>query len=156
MTRINLEDPSLLCEKHLRGEWYELPRIVTSVLKLEFPFHPDDIPAKFTVRTSDNPTGGKGHMKFFYNKLGWLRTRYVSLINELHERNLEASDNWNPRIYQPQFAHLFGDWKPSEEDVSLSRKRIAEMIPVGAWFCDSQLERMSEIKEYQKFLESLK
>ena len=33
MTRINLEHPSLLCNAHLIGEWYENPRVASILIK---------------------------------------------------------------------------------------------------------------------------
>lgn len=129
MTRINLEDPDLLCRSHLTGEWYELPRIVTNVIKCNGDLTGKKPPKRYTVRTDANPSGGEGHMLFFYNKLGWLRKRYLSLISEMLDRGYHPSDNWNPEIFSDKYKHLFNDWEPDDLDISLSRTRLNEMLP---------------------------
>lgn len=50
MTRINLEHPSLLCNAHLVGEWYENPRVATMLIKKNG--RTGNIPMRFTVRTN--------------------------------------------------------------------------------------------------------
>lgn len=152
MTRINLESPSLLCREHLTGEWYENPRIATNIIKAYAKYGHVDLkgmPSSFTVRTNANPRGGEGHMKFFYNKLAWLRQRYLSLIEEMRRRGYSPSDNWKPEIFEPQFQHLFNDWTPADSEISLSRTRIAEMMPDDNDLNAHQLTEMSPIPEYQ-------
>lgn len=152
MTRINLESPSLLCREHLTGEWYENPRIATNIIKAYAKYGRVDLkgaPSTFTVRTNTNPRGGEGHMKFFYNKLAWLRRRYLSLIEEMCRRGYSPSDNWKPEIFEPQFQHLFNDWTPADSEISLSRTRIAEMMPDDNDLNAHQLTEMSPIPEYQ-------
>lgn len=149
MTRINLESPSLLCREHLIGEWYENPRIATNIIKAHGKVDLKSIPSTFTVRTNSNPRGGEGHMKFFYNKLLWLRNRYVSLMGEMERRGYNATDNWKPEIFNPEFHHLFNDWQPSQSDVNLSRTRIAEMMPVKNDLSGQQLEHLYVIPEYK-------
>ncbi len=70
MTRINIHVPPInLCNEHLIAEHRELKRIPnaikngTSVIK--------NIPSTFRL--------GEGHVKFFYNKLGYLKKRYSQL-----------------------------------------------------------------------------
>lgn len=149
MTRINLESPSLLCREHLTGEWYENPRIATNIIKAHGKVDLKSIPNTFTVRTNSNPRGGEGHMKFFYNKLTWLRQRYLSLIEEMRRRGYNPSDNWKPEIFESQFHHLFNDWSPSESEISLSRTRIAEMMPVDNDLNAYQLRDLSSLPEYE-------
>lgn len=149
MTRINLESPSLLCREHLIGEWYENPRIATNIIKARGKIDLKSIPSAFTVRTNSNPRGGEGHMKFFYNKLLWLRNRYISLMEEMTRRGYNATDNWKEEIYQLQYQRLFNDWQPSEKDISLSRTRIAEMMPVNNDLNAHQLSELTLFPEYQ-------
>lgn len=149
MTRINLESPSLLCREHLIGEWYENPRIATNIIKAHGKVDLKSIPSTFTVRTNSNPRGGEGHMKFFYNKLLWLRNRYVSLMGEMERRGYKPSDNWKPEIFESQFQHLFNDWTPTDSDVSLSRTRIAEMMPNDNDLNAYQLSDLSSLPEYK-------
>lgn len=148
MTRINLEHPALLCNAHLVGEWYENPRVATMLIKKNG--RTGNIPARFTVRTNKHPEGGRGHVTFFYNKLSWLRSRHIMLIDEMKKRGYNPTDNWKPEIFQPEYAHLFGDWTPSDADVSLSRTRIAEMIPEKHNFSNEQIQQLCQIPEYKE------
>ena len=149
MTRINLECPSLLCREHLVGEWYENPRIASNIIKAHGKVDLKSAPKSFTVRTEANPRGGEGHMKFFYDKLIWLRRRYVALMEEMRRRGYNPSDNWKGEIFGPQYRHLFNDWEPSQEEISLSRTRIAEMMPAKNDLNETQLDKLSGLHEYK-------
>ncbi len=84
MTRINLVPPSVLTDKHLLAEYRELPRVFTAVRKLiEQGKKPEDIeiPESYVL--------GKGHVKFFYNKMIWLFNRFNDLVLELDERSFD-------------------------------------------------------------------
>lgn len=151
MTRINLENPTLLCNAHLVGEWYENPRVATMLLKKGGKI--GKLPGQYTVRTNKNPDGGKGHVTFFYNKLKWLRERYLLLIEEMTKRGYQPTDNWKPEIFGPEYTHLFNDWTPSAVDVSLSRTRIAEMIPENHKLTNDQIVALIDIPEYAEFVE---
>ncbi|UOX40415.1 endonuclease V N-glycosylase UV repair enzyme [Aeromonas phage GomatiRiver_11] len=153
MTRINLEKVELLCQKHLIAEWFEQPRVITLLLKRQGKL--GKIPAKFTIQTAENPKGGTGHVTFFYNKLSWLRKRYVALMAEMARRGIKTSDNWNPEIFNPEYAHLFKSWEPTAEAISLSRQRICQMIPEKESFTDKQLCEMVEIAEYSAYIEKV-
>ncbi len=83
MTRINVVPPFELTTKHLVAEYRELPRIFTLAKRYRHPSE-IDIPPVYTL--------GKGHMKFFCDKLGWLVKRQQALIDEMKARG-----------YKPQF-----------------------------------------------------
>lgn len=148
MTRINLEHPSLLCNAHLIGEWYENPRVASILIKKNG--KTGKIPSKFTVRTNKNPLGGRGHVTFFYNKLAWLRDRYLMLMEEMTKRGYSATDNWKVEIFFPEYTHLFGEWEPSGDDISLSRTRISEMIPEKHKLTEMQIQQLKQIDEYKE------
>jgi len=80
MTRINSAiKPSQLTDSHLLSEIRELPRIFTAVMKRVGQGKGfDDIPDKFTL--------GTGHVKFFYDKCGFLLSRHLSLRQEYYKR----------------------------------------------------------------------
>lgn len=84
MTRINCAIlPAELSNKHLIAELREIKRIpnhIINTLKLNM----DGIPILFTL--------GKGHVKFFYNKLGYLYKRYQSLYKEAVNRKFNVTD----------------------------------------------------------------
>lgn len=70
MTRINVGiPPRELTNKHLTAEHREIKRIPNAVKTGKAKMV--GIPAQFTL--------GTGHVKFFYNKLGYLRQRYLEL-----------------------------------------------------------------------------
>ena len=117
MTRINAGiSPRQLTNKHLIAEHRELKRIPNVVAKGRCNLK--NIPSKFTL--------GKGHVSFFYDKLGYLKDRYRDLYNECIARgfnvqNYEAS--WND---VPQ--ELMNGYTPTEDDVRIITERIAERL----------------------------
>ena len=66
MTRINLVPPAELCDQHLLAEHRELTRIPNAVAKGKFSLkgQPEDYKL------------GEGHVRFFFNKLAFLKQRY--------------------------------------------------------------------------------
>ena len=127
MTRINTVDPVELCDQHLWAEYRELPRIPIAILKKKIRL--DDVPEKYTVRTEANPDGGKGHVRFFVDKLEWLYWRYMGLVSELRKRGYKARSQWPSDIVDAKYADLWGSWKPDKEAIELNRKRIRERMP---------------------------
>lgn len=81
MTRINCIKPSELVRQHLISEYRELPRVFSLVRKAQDKgLQPSDIkaPRRYTL--------GTGHVKFFYDKLGYLVKRQQALIDEMQRR----------------------------------------------------------------------
>ena len=66
MTRINLVPPAELCDQHLLAEHRELTRIPNAVAKGKY--HLKGQPAEYKL--------GEGHVRFFFNKLAFLKKRY--------------------------------------------------------------------------------
>lgn len=132
MTRINLVPPPELCNQHLFAEWRELTRIPNGIVSGKYVVDLDKIPSQYTVRTKDNPAGGKGHMKFFFNKLKFLYERYGSIRDELAHREMPQISMWpdGAFMFWPTIDNeLWNDYEPPPEAIALSRKRIAEMMP---------------------------
>lgn len=125
MTRINLVEPGELCDQHLFAEWRELTRIPNSILSGRL--YLDNIPTKYTVRTNDNPAGGKGHVKFFIDKLAFLFNRYNKLLEELSKRGMPQKNYW-PKDEKFDII-LWKDYNPTTEAINLNRKRIIERMP---------------------------
>ena len=65
MTRINLVPPEELCDQHLLAEHRELTRIPNAVAKGKY--HLKGQPAEYKL--------GEGHVRFFFNKLAFLKKR---------------------------------------------------------------------------------
>ena len=120
MTRINLLPPHKLHDKHLLAEYRELPRVFGYVKRYGVP---KDIPERYTL--------GKGHVKFFANKLDFLFERYVWIWIELEERSYNL--NYHPqKLYDSYEKELLGDeqvvWRPDKEEIRISEERIKERL----------------------------
>lgn len=116
MTRINCIPVEELHDKHLVAEYRELPRVYK--LARVCP----EAPTEYTL--------GKGHVKFFYNKLGWLLVRFNELVEEMKRRgykpkftHAELQDRWTPTNDK-----LWGTWTPTLEAQRLNRERIEERL----------------------------
>jgi hypothetical protein len=123
MTRINCVHPRELCDKHLLAELNELPRIFTKA----------DIFWKTRQDVGSKlPTAyclGTGHMKFFYNKLKYLHSRYGLLHLEATLRGFNVK--WSKKVFiSLEYIDLKVDkfWQPNLEDIRKNRERIAERI----------------------------
>lgn len=117
MTRINCGVPvEDLTDKHLLAEHREIKRIPNAIKNGRYNLN--NLPEKFTL--------GTGHVKFFYNKLGYLLKRYCEIHQECLKRNFKVtdfSDAWNnlPK-------HLMNDYKPTLVDKTIVMQRIKERL----------------------------
>ena len=83
MTRINVGiQPEELTDKHLLAEHREIKRIPNCIAKGKY--NMDGIPKRFKL--------GKGHVKFFYNKLQYLLIRYLTLYRECKKRGFNVQN----------------------------------------------------------------
>lgn len=115
MTRINVGiKPSELSRQHLLAEAREIKR-VPNVIK-SGRFNMEGQPDKFTL--------GTGHVKFFYNKLGYLKKRYLSLYEECKSRGYNVTDFSSAWDGVPN--KFMGDYTPSKMDREIILKRIKE------------------------------
>ena len=117
MTRINANiPPAELCDSHLLAEHREITRVANTIKSGRAIIK--DIPKQFTL--------GTGHVKFFYNKLGFIKKRYNLLYNECVARgfNIESKHN----SFEDISPDLFKDWEPTEEANSIIRQRIKERL----------------------------
>lgn len=116
MTRINVGIPvKTLIPKHLLAEHREIKRI-PNMIKNGRLKNFNDVPKEFTL--------GKGHVKFFYNKLGYLLKRYKEIYNECLSRGYDVQNYesaWDG--IKPE---LMGDYKPTIRDVDIVMQRIKE------------------------------
>ena len=132
MTRINVVPPAELCDQQLIAEWRELTRIPNGIVAGKYVIDLEQIPKQYTVRTEDNPDGGKGHMKFFFNKLKFLYRRYEAIRDELAQRGMPRRSMWPVGEFMvwPTIDNiLWNDYEPTPEAMTLNRKRIAEKFP---------------------------
>lgn len=117
MTRINAGiPPADLSDKHLIAEHREIKRIPNMINSGKAIVK--DIPQKFTL--------GKGHVKFFYDKLLYLHKRYQKIYNECIKRGFNVTDYSEAFMVQEENNHLVNDWKPTTEAITLIKQRIME------------------------------
>lgn len=123
MTRINCIPVQELTDKHLGAEYRELPRLFNQIRKaIERGESPDD---------PRNPTEyklGKGHTRFFYNKVAWLWDRYEDLVYECVARGRVVNFPNVPK-FVPDFPdEWWGTWESTPEAMELNRQRIKERL----------------------------
>ena len=115
MTRINVGiPPADLVNQHLIAEHREIKRIPNCIAKGKY--NMDGIPDKFKL--------GTGHVKFFYNKLLYLKNRYISLYNECIQRGFNVQNYISAWDNVPQ--KLMNDYKVELNDIIIIKKRIKE------------------------------
>ena len=117
MTRINVGiPPAELGDKHLMAEHREIKRIPNCVNRGRYSL--DNQPDTFKL--------GTGHVKFFYDKLLYLKRRYDSLYDECRKRGFNVQNYANAWIGTPE--HLMNDYTPTERDRVIIKQRIDERI----------------------------
>jgi deoxyribonuclease (pyrimidine dimer) len=117
MTRINVGvKPIELVDKHLMAEHREIKRIPNCIVKGRY--NMTGQPNLFTL--------GIGHVKFFYNKLLYLKNRYESLYKECKVRGFNVTyygDAWNDVPIE-----LMNDYTPTPRDRRIIFERIKERL----------------------------
>lgn len=117
MTRINCGvKPFELTDKHLIAEHREIKRIPNMVKSGRCNVH--DIPDNFRL--------GEGHVKFFYNKLMYLKKRYLLIYIECRRRGFNVTNYIGAWDGVPE--ELLGNYKPTLEDRNLVLARIKERL----------------------------
>ena len=118
MTRINVGiPPAELVNQHLIAEHREIKRIPNCIAKGKY--NMEGIPERFKL--------GTGHVKFFYNKLLYLKNRYTSLYNECIKRGFNVQNYIGAWDNVPQ--ELMNDYKVEPNDIIIIKKRIDERRP---------------------------
>ncbi len=79
-----------------------------------------NIPSEFKL--------GKGHVKFFYNKLDYLRKRYEQIYNECIERGYEVT--YFGASFDNLPKELMNDYMPTNEAIQEIKSRINERLLV--------------------------
>lgn len=114
MTRINVGiPPKELTTKHLIAEHREIKRI-PNVIK-SGRFNMIGQPSQFTL--------GTGHVKFFYDKILFLKNRYKEIYDECISRGFKVSDYSNAFENVPN--KFMNDYSPTVRDATIIRERIA-------------------------------
>ena len=115
MTRINVGiPPTELVNQHLIAEHREIKRIPNCIAKGKY--NMDGIPDTFKL--------GKGHVKFFYDKLLYLKNRYWKLYIECIKRGFNVQNNCSACDNVPQ--ELMNNYQPTYIDRKIIQQRIIE------------------------------
>jgi deoxyribonuclease (pyrimidine dimer) len=119
MVRINLIKPAFLTDQHLVAEYNEILMLFGYVKK-----HPhthfkqlSKIPKEYKL--------GEGHILFFKDKLIYLKKRHELIKKEMCKRGFRCSKVINSAEYDKK---LMNDWKPSNLDKKIIKKRISDKI----------------------------
>lgn len=118
MTRINCVPVRELSGAHLVAEYRELPRVFGLAQKAA---------ARGSFVQPDAYTLGKGHILFFYTRLGYLARRHHELIEEMKRRGYKPAFSGVRREDYPGLPDgYWRDWNPTPEAMQLNRARIKE------------------------------
>lgn len=120
MTRINSNlDPSTLKRLHLMAELREITMVPAALRRSLRTIDPNkiksSIPAKFTLNA--------GHVKFFYDKLKFLQSRFDQLATEMERRGF-SPDRSRIKAFDGFDIMWYNDWTPSEDDDNIIIDRI--------------------------------
>ena len=117
MTRINVGiPPAELGDRHLIAEHREIKRIPNCINKGRYSL--DNLPKLFKL--------GTGHVKFFYDKLFYLKRRYDSLYDECQKRGFNVQNYSGAWEGIPEY--LMNDYTPTSRDRVIVRQRIQERL----------------------------
>lgn len=114
MVRINLVDPALLADQHLVAEYDEILMLLGSLRKCAMD---KGVPKEYCL--------GKGHIKFFRNKLGYLKKRHERLKKEMRRRGFRPTKSVDLKDFDPAQCN---DWRPSSKDIVIIKSRISKKI----------------------------
>lgn len=118
MTRINCVPVQELSGPHLVAEYRELPRVFALAQKAA---------ARAALVQPGAYTLGKGHLLFFYTRLGYLTRRHAELIDEMKRRGYKPAFTGVRREDFPDIPDAYwGNWTPTAEALSLNRQRIKD------------------------------
>lgn len=116
MTRINVGiPPQQLSDKRLMAEHREIKRIPNTIISGKAKM--EGIPSRFTL--------GKGHVKFFYDKIGFLGIRYKDILKECQYRGHNVTDYTEAFLSFPSKHH--NHYKPTFSDKMLIYDRIIQI-----------------------------
>lgn len=124
MTRINCVPPNELARQHLIAEYYEIHDVFKHVLRYVSGGHTFDgigrLPQDYVL--------GTGHIKFFYNKLGWVADRYDLLVAEMRHRGYrtDAACDIRARYASIDDPRWWGTWEPTPDAIYINQMRIDE------------------------------
>ena len=93
-----------------------LPNNLKKSLSRNKPFDKKEIPCQYVL--------GKGHVKFFYDKMGFLKRRFEELVSEMKNRGYKP--NFQDSSIFDQDKIWMGDYKPTKDALEINRARMKE------------------------------
>lgn len=123
MTRINVVPVAELTRQHLIAEYRELPRVFGLIREAQ---RRGESPVD--IRNPLSYTLGTGHVRFFYNKIGWLVSRYYALVLEMRARGYHVGwpdANTDGLNWTQAWDNFF---EPTPEALEINRKRILDRL----------------------------
>jgi len=112
MVRINLIKPENLADQHLIAEYDEILMLLGYVMR--YPSI-DNLPKSYTL--------GKGHIRFFKDKLTYLKKRHELIKEEMIKRGFVPTVTINLSKFR-RATH--NDWRPSKPDFAIIKQRLTE------------------------------
>lgn len=125
MTRINIVSVKEISNKQLMAEYHESIRVFSYVLKSKK--IPEDIPSHYCL--------GKGHVKFFFNKIPYILKRYKEINKELTGRGYRLNNETflknleKGKLALTKYPEIqVSNWVPSLEEMMVNQARIDERL----------------------------
>ena len=116
MVRINIIPVKYLTDQHLNAEKTEILMLCKYIIK--YPYLDGSEPSKYKL--------DKGHMKFFKDKVIYLKNRYDTILEELSKRG------YNLDYHFPTLKNFLNenlnDWQPCIQDYCIIIPRIMQKI----------------------------
>lgn len=114
MVRVNLVNPKALSDQHLIAEYNEILMLAAYIRK--YP-ETDNIPERYRL--------GRGHMRFFKNKVLYLKERHENIKVEMRKRGFKTSKTIDLNTFEKGNKHR---WKPECRDIVQVRRRIVSRL----------------------------
>lgn len=127
MTRINCVPVEELTRQHLLAEYRELPRVFGLAREWyhkvcaaghDGPYQ--DVPDTYRL--------GKGHVLFFYTRLGYCFERQQQLYDECVRRGYQVKFKPTSELIDWAPAWMRNSWRPTRHALSINRARIKERL----------------------------
>jgi deoxyribonuclease (pyrimidine dimer) len=116
MTRVNTVSPAVLTNEHLIVELRELSRIPNAIAEGRAIVR--DIPLRYSM--------GEGHVKFFYDKLLFIKYRHDLLRAEYLKR---TGKEYSFKLTLKDCPlHLCNNWTPDKADKLVNYERLKEKL----------------------------
>lgn len=120
MVRINIINPKNLTDQHLIAEYDEMLMLLGYVKRypeIKIVKGKSEIPEEYCLNT--------GHMRFFKDKLKYLKDRHELIKKEMRLREFKTNITINLKEYP---RNLQNDWTPRNKDYGIIIDRITQKI----------------------------